>query len=463
MMKIIFDFDGVLTDFNRFIQENGINYFQERFHMTIVNPDELEIEDIFDMENTLKEFGYSEQEAKMLKGRMLRRFWISHRFIKFSLLTRFRPGVRQCINNLKRQGFNIEIHSSRAKTCEDSLVGLIARTFSIWQCGLNGILLRKKQFFFYQNDEDKLKSILNCHPILVFDDKKQIVEQLAQAGTKVLCVSGRHNKNVLPSENVEVINLFKEEDVEKKIENLLGETNWLCHKREAKSLKYFMRISKITILLRRIYHPLILHPENIVTKSNSGVIYAPNHRSTLDPLIVESVLPELIHWAALARFFDGKDSIFNNSKNSILCKITKYVFQKLEYFPIERKCDNPNSNNMASLKDMSIFLKNGYKIGIFAEGTIRRKEGEEFGNFDNAFLRLAKKNNALIQPITLLWVKDSKSKCKVIVNFGKAFQMKGMSIDEGMQSFMGIQKAALEENKKSFLYNTNIGNSKKGG
>lgn len=45
-------------------------------------------------------------------------------------------------------------------------------------------------------------------------------------------------------------------------------------------------------------------------------------------------------------------------------------------------------------------------------------------------------------------MKDSKSKCKVIVNFGKAFQMEGMSIDKEMQKFMEIQKAALEENKK---------------
>lgn len=450
MMKIVFDFDGVLTDFNRFVQKNGLDYFQKKYQMTIVNPDELEIEDIFDMENVLKEFGYSEREAQMLKGRMLRRFWVSHRFIKFSLLSRFRPGVRQCVNNLKRQGFHIEIHSSRAKTCEDSLVGLIARIFSILQCGLNGVLVRKKHFFFYQNDEDKLEGILNCDPILVFDDKKQIVESLAEARIKVLCVSGRHNKSVLPSKNVEVINSFRQEDVEEKIEKLLGKTNWLCHKREAKSLKFFHAISKTTILLRRIYHPIILHPENIVTKSNVGVIYAPNHRSTLDPLIIESVLPELIHWAALVRFFDGKDSIFNNNKNSILCKITKYVFQKLEYFPIERKSDNPNSNNMASLKDMSVFLRNGYKVGIFAEGTIRRREGEEFGNFDEAFLRLAKRNSALIQPITLLWAENSKDKCKVIVNFGKTFQMEDMSIDEGMNKFMEIQKAALEENKSTY-------------
>lgn len=150
----------------------------------------------------------------------------------------------------------------------------------------------------------------------------------------------------------------------------------MCHKREVRSLKYFNVISKTTIFLRRIYHPLILHSGNIITKSNVGVIYAPNHRSTLDPLIIESVLPELIHWAALARFFDGKDSIFNNSKNFILCKITKYVFQKLEYFPIERKCDNPNSNNMASLKDMSVFLKNGYKSVFLRKEQYEEKRGK---------------------------------------------------------------------------------------
>lgn len=53
-MKFIFDFDGVLTDFNRFIRENAIGYFQKKYHMPVVNPDALEIEDIFDIQNTLK-------------------------------------------------------------------------------------------------------------------------------------------------------------------------------------------------------------------------------------------------------------------------------------------------------------------------------------------------------------------------------------------------------------------------
>ena len=158
-------------------------------------------------------------------------------------------------------------------------------------------------------------------------------------------------------------------------------------------------------------------------------------------------MTEHIHWGALARFFRGEDSIFNNSKNPVLCNITRYAFHRLEYFPIERKKDNENANNMESLKDINLFLKNGYKIGIFAEGTTRRDEGKEFGTFDDSFLHLAKRNGSWIQPITLLWMKTSGISFRVIVNFGKAFQIKDISIDEGMERFMEIQKKGLEENK----------------
>lgn len=189
-----------------------------------------------------------------------------------------------------------------------------------------------------------------------------------------------------------------------------------------------------------MFHPIVLNPQNIISDKKEGIIYAPNHRSTLDPLVIESVFTEPIHWAALKRFFQGEDSIFNNSKNPILCKITKNVFYRLGYFPIERKSDNPNANNLESLMQMNLFLKNGYKIGIFAEGTTRKGEKQDFGTFDDSFLRLAKKNKAWIQPITLLWINFPGAKHKVIVNFGQAFQMKDLDIEEGMKLFMEIQK-----------------------
>lgn len=445
-MKIIFDFDGVLTDYNRFVQKIAIGYFRKKYHLEVINSDELEIENIFDIQNILEHSGYSAQEANVIKKKMMDRFWVSHRFISFSLLSRFRPGVRKYINYLRKLGFVIEVHSSRAKTSENGALGRIARVFTIWQCWLNGVFLRRKQFFFYLNDKEKTQGIKSRHPILVFDDKKQIVDELSKADMKVICISGTHNKMVCPSKNIEIVSVFDKCILEQKTEKLFGKANWTCHKREVVSLRFFKKLSIMAIVLRLIFRPIILHPENMISNKEEAIIYAPNHRSTLDPLIIESVFTEHIHWAALSRFLKGEDSIFNNSKNSVLRNITKNAFLRLEYFPIERRSDNQEANNMESLKDMNLFLRNGYKVGIFPEGTTKRQEGKEFGIFNNAFMRLAKINKAWIQPITLLWVKGDNKKSKVIVNFGKAFLMGDMSIDEGMSYFMEIQQRGLDEN-----------------
>lgn len=67
MMKIIFDFDGVLTDYNRFVQKIAIGYFRKKYHLEVINSDELEIENIFDIQNILEHSGYSAQEANVIK------------------------------------------------------------------------------------------------------------------------------------------------------------------------------------------------------------------------------------------------------------------------------------------------------------------------------------------------------------------------------------------------------------
>ena len=66
----------------------------------------------------------------------------------------------------------------------------------------------KKYFYFYPNDREKTAGILKRHPTIVFEDKQQIVKELAEAGMKVMCVSGTHNKSVFPSKNIEVISGF---------------------------------------------------------------------------------------------------------------------------------------------------------------------------------------------------------------------------------------------------------------
>lgn len=448
-MKVVFDIDGTLTNFNKFIWENAVAYFKKKYCFEVINPEELEIEDIFDICNVLVQSGSLYCEAVQEKERMLNRFWISHRFIKF-LLSRFRSGAGKYINYLKRQGVSVEIHSSRLKTCENNLLGIITRILTVWQFWLNGVFLCRRQFFFYPNDKEKVAGILKANPTIVFEDKQRVVMDLAESDKKVLCVLGLHNKLVSSSRNIEVINGFEKNDIEEKMEKLLGKTNYSCHRKEAKSAYYFGVVGKVFPLIRMYFHPIVLNSENIASDQVNSIIYASNHRSTLDPIVLESILKRNIHWVALERFFRGNDSIFNNSKNLILCNITKYLFKKLEYFPIIRKVDDSTANNIGSIINMNLFLKNGYQIGIFPEGTTKRETNQDFGKFDDLFMHLAKKNNSWIQPITILWRQSGREKFwgKVIVNIGEPFQVGKMSIEDAMENFMKIQRKMLKENRE---------------
>ena len=191
-----------------------------------------------------------------------------------------------------------------------------------------------------------------------------------------------------------------------------------------------------------------MNKDDLIDVYDDGILISPNHQSTLDPLIITSVIDKNIHWAALKRFFDAEDSIFNNSKNPLLCKITSYSFKKFEYFPIERLKDNPKANNMKSLRDMSLFLKNNQYVGIFPEGTTNKDKTKDFGVFDPNFLTLAKKDNSWVQPINVLWIKELNIDNKLIINFGRPFKINDKTIDEALKMYFDIQCSCLKESKE---------------
>lgn len=70
-MKIILDTDGTLTDFNKFIMENAIPYFEQNYGLEVIYPNALEIEDIFDIKRKLIENGYSKEQAEQEMKKML--------------------------------------------------------------------------------------------------------------------------------------------------------------------------------------------------------------------------------------------------------------------------------------------------------------------------------------------------------------------------------------------------------
>ena len=182
-MKIILDTDGTMTDFNQYIKERAIPYFQKKYEMNIQDPNALEVEDIFKMDEFfMQKYHVSEEEAKQYTKKALDDFWISIRFIQFSLLEKFRPGTKEYIQQSMKNGHQVEVHTSRAKASKNSIVGAICRNFTICQYWMNGLFIHTKNFHFYPNDDEKVQGILQAHPDLVFDDKPEVLTHLTEEG-----------------------------------------------------------------------------------------------------------------------------------------------------------------------------------------------------------------------------------------------------------------------------------------
>ena len=399
--------------------------------MKIANENGLEIEDIIDFPK--------EKEKELLK-----KFWIGPSYLKYIFGNYAKGNVKTCLRKLEKQGFHIEIHTSRGISSSNAMVSFANRFLTRIQ--LFGLGLSRYKVFFHRSDEKKVDDIIKRGAYLYFDDKPSVIDRLVSAGAKVICVSGNHNKMIEEGKQIRIIDTFDEKILEEKICQLVGRDNYKCIVRENLSKAFFNRVIWLSNVAELKFTITVLHKENMVTSADTGIIYAPNHMKTLDPIIINSIIHKNIHWVALKRFFEGKDSIFNNNKNFFLCKITEYFFKKLELFPIERVSDNPKANNYNTMKDMCVFLRNRYRIGIFAEGTTRKNAGCDFGNFSDAFIQIARKTKSCIQPITIYW----KNSNEVVVSFSPVMSVNADSEKDAFDSFMKTQSIALEECKNHY-------------
>ena len=439
---VVFDIDGTLTDFNKYVREKAIPYFENKLHMKVVDPNALEVEEIFDIRNTFIREGLSEEAAIQREKKLLNKYWISHRFIGFTLLVRYRKYSSAFIKWLLKNGFDVQLHSSRAKCTNKDLIGSIARGFTILQCWTNGLFLSPSRFHFYKDDTSKVNGIISQNPKIAFDDKTEIIDALNTASIRTCRVIGTHNRAEVADSNMNIdISSYELSKIKSSLTTLIGKRYWAYILREAHSAKFLHRIEGSSVFLMKKFQPVIMNEQNLAN-DKIGIIYAPNHIRTVDPLVIEGITKRNIHWVALKRFFDGNDSIFNNSKNPILCSVTKYLFTKLDYFPIERKSDNEQANNMSSIKDMSMFLKSGFSIGIFPEGTTRKDGDNFFGSFDKGFAELAHRNNAAVQPILIYWTKDKKIP---VVNFGKTISPCAISAEDIYAKYISEMNNLLYE------------------
>lgn len=154
-------------------------------------------------------------------------------------------------------------------------------------------------------------------------------------------------------------------------------------------------------LFKILYRPTIIN-KNYIPKSGR-VILAGNHTSDLDCALLISSTKRVIHFLAKKELHDSKLGFF---------------FKSMETIPVDRKTKNPNAISSA----ISV-LEHDHVIGIFPEGTTKKKSIEDILPFKYGAVSLAIKTDCLIVPfsITNKYILLRKS---VTICFGKPYKLK---------------------------------------
>ncbi|HHX67370.1 MAG TPA: hypothetical protein GX708_04850 [Gallicola sp.] len=437
-MRIGIDIDGTLTDFEGFLKKESPKYMLKKYGLKLTNPDGYDIDQMYELEKNFINKGFSQEEAARKAKKVMAKFWDLY-FIKYAFAA-FRKNVRAAVKTLYYND-EVIILSSRKKTTEKTLKGRLVRNITLLGLKVNGI--KADKIMFFENDQDKMEAIKQLKINLMYDDKPELLKEMTKF-TNPVCISNSYNQEAVNNPLIRTIKDFKKEYVIKPINEILEKSGDKQIPENFKASKYhrllkrlnkkkdnpdytdkiYKRIQRFTIpIVDKKFKPIILNKENAEVKS--PIIISPNHRSTIDPFFVSTSLEPTIHWMALKRFFDGDDSIFNNSKKPILCKATSLMFRAIGSIPVDRPTDNPKANNRESVNRMIKLLRDNRNLGIFPEGTTNKnpdkqyiEEGDRSGHL--AFVLMREGLGTSILPISIQWIKKyPQFGNKVILNFRK--------------------------------------------
>jgi 1-acyl-sn-glycerol-3-phosphate acyltransferase len=142
-----------------------------------------------------------------------------------------------------------------------------------------------------------------------------------------------------------------------------------------KGYEIFYKIRPVFIKLLKIHVQGI---ENIPLEG--GCILASNHRSNLDPFVLNSISPRPI-------FFMAKEELFK-------IPVLNWIIRKAGAIPVKR-----NKRDISALKKASQALKEGYCIGIFPEG--HRARPKTFRKPQSGVGLLVAKNRVPVVPVRI--------------------------------------------------------------
>ena len=199
------------------------------------------------------------------------------------------------------------------------------------------------------------------------------------------------------------------------------------------------KTSQERISLRLEYAHLILNKLNIsvdvINKEklplDGQYLLVSNHRSIIDPLIVETALQD----SKVDGFWVAKKELYNS-----------FFFGTFTRNAGSILLDREASNMAPFFKDTKKIVKEGHSIFIFPEGT-RNKENTPLSSFKEGSRIIALKNRLPILPVHI------KSNANEILKEAILYRPKGLKIEIEIGDLIDYKdKTSLEENyRKQFI------------
>lgn len=188
------------------------------------------------------------------------------------------------------------------------------------------------------------------------------------------------------------------------------------------SLFYIIIRPIITFLFKLLYNPKIIGKENI--PKTGKIIIAGNHTHIFDCLSLMSSTKREIHFLAKKELFTG---------------LKRIIFNNLGLIPVDRQTKSPKS-----LSQAIEYLNDNKVIGIFPEGTTKKKKGELLP-FKFGAVSMAKKTKTPIVPCAITGSYKLRSK-DLTIRYDKPLKITEDNLEEANNKLYHKINALIEEN-----------------
>jgi 1-acyl-sn-glycerol-3-phosphate acyltransferase len=193
-----------------------------------------------------------------------------------------------------------------------------------------------------------------------------------------------------------------------------------------KAIMYKIFKVMLTPLFKLLYKPIIVNKEYVPT--SGPIIICGNHLSEFDPVLVALSTKRVVHFLAKKELHTG---------------IKRKFFESVGTIKVDRNIKDDNAVNEALT-----YLKNGYVIGLFPEGT-RNNTKELLLPFKFGAVSMAKKTGAKIVPFSIA-NKNKTGRRNLRIIFGKPFEIGDMDLEKANELLYKKVRDLLLENKEEF-------------